>query len=231
MATDKRSKPNSYFAWYVDQKNANNRLAILEKKTTTDNDGTHDDGWQSFSGKNYDHFKVENGTVTVDDMLVTKTSAYTGTSDTTIYIKITLNAVPNDSFAWSTDDITYSSNKLCDTSEVDLGNGIKITFSSLGGFVLDDKWSFTAYANNSNGIKYEGVSHYKEVSSESDDLTSTCGLDKGVDISLIDYMKFRLLEDMGKLQEATYFWKKFKDKVRRFPNRMTGRRRIKVPKL
>ena len=134
MATQKRTFPNQYFAWYNDDK----RLGVLALDLTTDSTES--------TNERYDTFQ-----------------------DTTV------------------------------------SNGLRITFHS----------------------KYETI----DTSNLSSEMSTTHGLDTGMQNALLCYVKARLFEDQGDLQQAQYFRQMYERTVKKYPSRKSGVRRLSVPRL
>ena len=82
-----------------------------------------------------------------------------------------------------------------------------------------------------DGIKMTIHSRYETVSSLTDDLQVTCGLDESIHPSVLDYVKSRVLEDSGRAQDATYFRGKYEKSVSKKTSRKSGVRLIIVPEL
>ena len=64
-----------------------------------------------------------------------------------------------------------------------------------------------------------------------DDLQSGLGLDTALHHVLVYYVKFRLLQDMGDIQQAEYYRKLFEDTFKKFPSRKSGVRHLSVPRI
>ena len=132
MATNKRTYPNTYFAWYNDD----DRVAILAQDTTTTSSERTKEKYDTFQG----------------------------------------------------DDVT---------------NGLRITYHS----------------------------KYETVTSQSNDLKDDVGLDSGLHVSVVCYLKARMYEDMGDLQQAQYFRAMYDKQVKQYPLRKSGIRQLAVPRL
>ena len=124
---------------------------------------------------------------------------------------------PNDYFAWYNDD-----NRLAVVCRV---------LSSDSTTTVDDVYDTFTGSEVSNGLRIHYHSKYTEVSSLTHNLTTGSGLDSGLHPALIDYVKSRLLEDMGDLQKAAYFKAKYEKTIKQYPHRKTGVRQLAVPKL
>ena len=132
MATNKRTYPNSYFAWYNDD----NRVAILCQDTTSTPSERTKEKYDTFQG----------------------------------------------------DDVT---------------NGLRITYHS----------------------------KYETVDAQSDDLKTDAGLDSGLHVSILCYVKARLLEDAGDMQRAQYYRGMYERELKKYPSRKSGVRTLSVPRM
>ena len=124
---------------------------------------------------------------------------------------------PNDYFAWYNDD-----NRLAVVSRV---------LSSDSTTTVDDIFDTFTDTTVSNGLRIHYHAKYTQVSTITHNLTTESGLDSGLHPALIDYVKSRLLEDMGDLQKAAYFKAKYDKTIKQYPHRKTGVRQLAVPKL
>jgi|TARA_Y100001938_G_scaffold147980_1_gene230480 hypothetical protein len=138
MATQKRTFPNQYFAWYNDDK----RVAVLALDLTTDS--------------------------------------------------------------------TESTNEAYDTyQDSDVSNGLRITYHS----------------------KYETIAVDGDTPNYTGEMSSTHGVDTGMQNALLCYVKARLFEDQGDLQQAQYFRQMYEKSVKQYPSRKSGVRQLSVPRL
>ena len=202
MAT--RDKPNSYFAWYNDD----DRLAIVEKQLdTTSAKGIDSGEYDSFySGGNL------SGSITASttSSTITFTSASHGLavddtltiSDTTSYDgDVTVTAVTTNTF-----------------SIAGTNSGSSETGSWVSLFVDD-------------GIRMTIHSKYEEVTAITTNLDTTHGLDNSMHASVLDYVKSRVSEDMGQMEQAQFFRTRFETSVSKKTTRRSGVRFLSVPKL
>ena len=132
MATNKRTYPNSYFAWYNDD----DRLAILSQDTTNTSGERTQEKYDTFQG----------------------------------------------------DSIT---------------NGIRLTYHS----------------------------KYETATASTEDLKSDLGIDSGLHKYVLDYIKCRIYEDTGNLQQAAYHMDMYRRGIKKWPSRKSGVRFLSVPKL
>tara|TARA_R100001530_G_scaffold131603_1_gene103380 strand:- start:1848 stop:2243 length:396 start_codon:yes stop_codon:yes gene_type:complete len=82
-----------------------------------------------------------------------------------------------------------------------------------------------------NGIKLTIHSKYEAVSAVANDLETTCGLDESMHSYVLDYVKSRILEDIGQVEPSQYFRTKFENGVQKKPTRKSGIRTLLVPNL
>ena len=202
----KRNYPNDYFAWFNDDQ----RLAILCLDTTSTTSGER-------TTEKYDTFKDGgnlSGTITA-----TSTSA-----------GATVN-VTSASHGLTTDDrITISS-----TTSYDGDYAI----------TLVDTNTFTISATNSestetgswtslfidNGLRLTYKSKYETVTAITEDLDDDIGLDTGLQPTLVCYMKARLYEDQGNMEQANYFRQMYEAQLMKQKSRKSGVRGLAVPNL
>ena len=202
MAT--RDKPNSYFAWYNDD----DRLAIVEKQLdTTSAKGIDSGEYDSFySGGNL------SGSITASttSSTITFTSASHGLavddtltiSDTTSYDgDVTVTAVTTNTFS-----IAGTNSESSET-----GSWVSL--------FVDD------------GIRMTIHSKYEEVTAITTNLDTTHGLDNSMHASVLDYVKSRVSEDMGQMEQAQFFRNRFETSVSKKTTRRSGVRFLSVPKL
>ena len=125
---------------------------------------------------------------------------------------------PNDYFAWYNDDdrlaIIVRNTNTDDSKGVVAGEYDTYTDSTV-----------------TDGIKMTIHSRYETASNLSDDLESTCGLNESMHVHVLEYVKSRILEDTGQMQEATFFMSKYQDGIMKKPTRKSGVRVLLVPEL
>ena len=74
-------------------------------------------------------------------------------------------------------------------------------------------------------------SKYEAVSAVANDLESDSGLDESMHSYVLDYVKSRILEDIGQVEPSQYFRTKFENGVQKKPTRKSGIRTLLVPNL
>ena len=209
MAT--RDKPNSSFAWYNDD----DRLAIVEKQLdTTSSKGIDSGEYDSFySGGNLSGtistFADYSGTVSGTTKATTSSSHGLTTNDT-----ITIASSPDSYY-----DGDYTITKV-DADE----------FYFTKAYSAEDSGTFTSLFVD-DGIRMTIHSKYEDVTVITTALDTTHGLDSSMHSSVLDYVKSRVLEDMGQLEQAQFFRARFEVSVSKKRTRRSGVRFLSVPKL
>ena len=74
-------------------------------------------------------------------------------------------------------------------------------------------------------------SKYEEVTAITQDIQDYSGLDSMMHAVLLDYVKSRVLEDMGQVEPSSYFRTKYENGVAKKPTRRSGVRVLLVPEL
>ena len=125
---------------------------------------------------------------------------------------------PNDYFAWYNDDDRLA---------------IVVKQSNSNSSDGTTQGEYDSYLDSSvtDGIKLTIHSKYESVSAVGDDLETACGLDESMHSYVLDYVKSRILEDIGQVEASKYFREKFEDGVEKKPTRKSGVRVLLVPPL
>ena len=130
---------------------------------------------------------------------------------------------PNDYFAWYNDDRRLAILEL-DT-----------TATTTGERVTEKYDTFQSEDDVAAGLRITYHSKYTTITSASSslngELSSTHGLDTGMQAYLLYYVKARLFEDQGNLQQAAYFRQMYEKELKRYPSRKSGVRHLAVPRL
>ena len=113
---------------------------------------------------------------------------------------------PNSYFAWYNDDDRLA--VVVKQSSTDSSKG---TVSGEYDTYLD--------STVTDGIQMTIHSKYETASNLSDDLATVCGLDESMHSYVLDYVKSRILEDMGQVQPSQYFRTKFENGIQKKPTR------------
>ena len=125
---------------------------------------------------------------------------------------------PNTYFAWYNDD-----DRLAIVVRQEGSDSSKGTTSGEYDTYLD--------STVGGGIQLTIHSKYETVTALEDDLQSTCGLDSSMHTYVLDYVKSRILEDMGQMEPAGYFRIKYEDGITKKPTRRSGVRTLIVPNI
>ena len=127
---------------------------------------------------------------------------------------------PNDYFAWYNDDKRVAI--LCtDTTATTTNERVS------------EKYDTYQDADVTSGLRITYHSKYVTISTSNltSELSSTHGVDTGIQTCLLYYVKARLFEDQGNLQQAQYFRQMYEKEVKRYPSRKSGVRTLAVPRL
>ena len=125
---------------------------------------------------------------------------------------------PNNYFAWYNDDDRLAIVVQQASSSSDDGTTAGQYDTYLDSTVTD-------------GINMTIHSKYESVSALTDNLQSSVGLDESMHSYVLDYVKSRVLEDMGQVEPSMYFRTKFENGIQKKPTRRSGVRAIIVPAL
>ena len=82
-----------------------------------------------------------------------------------------------------------------------------------------------------NGIRLTIHSKYEKLSVVTDDLQTNGKLDSMMHAYVLDYVKSRILEDMGQVEPSQYFRTKYENGIAKKPTRKSGVRILVVPEL
>jgi len=127
---------------------------------------------------------------------------------------------PNDYFAWYNDDDRLG--LLCQVVSNDVSDTAQ---------TIQEKYDTYTGTSVTNGLRIHFHAKYGQVSQLTDDLRADSGVDTSLHPAIIDYVKSRLLEDMGDLQRAAYYKSKYERTIKQYPHRKSGIRALSVPKL
>ena len=124
---------------------------------------------------------------------------------------------PNSYFAWYNDDDRLA--VLCQDTTATSGESTQEKYDTFQGDTV------------SNGIRLTYHSKYETASAVTEDLKSDLGVDSGLHKYVLDYIKCRMYEDVGNLQQAQYHMEIYRRGIKRWPHRKSGVRFLSVPKL
>ena len=204
-----RTYPNDYFAWFNDDQ----RLAIIALDTTsTDSSERTTEKFDSFQDSG-------NLSGTISDLDGDGTTA-------TATCSAALSLV-------SDDRVTISGTDSYDGDySVTVGGSVTVfTFSDpTDGSSDNESGTFTSLFVN-DGIRITYKSKFETVTAITEDLDDDIGLDTGLHPSLVCYMKSRLYEDQGNLEQANYFRQMYENQMMKQRSRKSGVRGLAVPNL
>ena len=124
---------------------------------------------------------------------------------------------PNSNFAWYNDD-----NRLAVVATDD---------TSTSGERTKERYDTYQDADVTGGLRITTNSRFDYVDAQTDNLKTNIGLDTGLHASVVCYIKARIFEDLGNLQEAQYFRQMYEKDVKQYPSRKSGVRALAVPRL
>ena len=126
---------------------------------------------------------------------------------------------PNDYFAWYNDDKRLA--VLC------------LDTTSTSGERTKEKYDTYQDADVTNGLRLTYHSKYEAVTTSSltSELSTTNGVDTGMQDLISCFIKSRLYEDMGDLEKAQYYRKMYELELRQYPSRKSGVRVLSVPHM
>tara|TARA_R110000824_G_scaffold307594_1_gene495088 strand:+ start:617 stop:1015 length:399 start_codon:yes stop_codon:yes gene_type:complete len=124
---------------------------------------------------------------------------------------------PNNYFSWYNDDARVA----ILTEDTTATSGERTT----------EKYDTFQGDDVTNGLRITYHSKYETIDAQADDLKSDAGLDSGMHVSVLCYVKARLFEDIGDLQKAQYFKQMYEKMTKQYPLRKTGVRHLAVPRL
>jgi len=207
-----RDYPNKNFAWYNDDK----RLAIIARDiTSTDTSERTVEPYDSWQGDGN-----LSGTMTTFEA-VGESGATRATCSAAHNLedgdRITITSSP---------DGYYNSTFTVDSPPSSTQFYIPVVYSA------EDSGTFTSLFIN-DGLRITYHSKYETITTANltGELSTTHGLDTGMQNALLCYVKARLLEDQGNLENAQYFRAMYEKAVKQYPSRKSGVRQLSVPRL
>jgi len=109
---------------------------------------------------------------------------------------------PNSYFAWYNDDDRLAI--VCKVLSNDTSDSTETTL---------DKYDTFTGSSVTSGLRVHTHSKYGVAEQLTDDLKTNLGVDTSLHSSIIDYVKSRLLEDMGDMQKAAYYKSKYERNI------------------
>ena len=201
-----RTYPNDYFAWFNDDQ----RLAILclDTASTTSSERTTE---------KYDTYQ-DGGNLSGT---ITATSTSAGSS---VNVTSTAHGLTTD------DRITISGTTTYDgTYSITLVDANTFTISATNSTSTETGSWVSLFVDN--GIRITYKSKFETVTAVTEDLDDDIGLDTGLHPQLVCYMKSRLYEDQGNMDQANYFRQMYENQMMKQRSRKSGVRGLSVPNL
>tara|TARA_R100001594_G_scaffold27455_1_gene52248 strand:+ start:1946 stop:2344 length:399 start_codon:yes stop_codon:yes gene_type:complete len=126
---------------------------------------------------------------------------------------------PNDYFSWYNDDKRLGI--LC------------LDTTSTSGERTKERYDTYQDADVTNGIRITYHSKYEAITTSSltSELSTTNGVDTGIQDCITCYVKARMYEDLGDLQKAQYFQAMYEKELKQYPSRKSGVRVLSVPRM
>ena len=207
-----RNYPNDYFAWFNDDQ----RIAILSLDTTsTDSSERTTEKYDTFQGSGN-----LSGTITDADCsgtTITFTSASHGLAvNDRVSISGTTNFNDDNLVSQSVATVADTNTFTMTRSSSDSNTNETGTFTSL---FID------------NGLRMTYKSKYETVTASTEDLDTDIGLDTSLHPQLVCYMKSRLYEDQGNMEQANYFRQMYEQQMMKQKSRKSGVRSLSVPPM
>ena len=125
---------------------------------------------------------------------------------------------PNSYFAWYNDD-----DKIAIVCKQQSSDSSKGTTSGDYDTFLD--------STVTDGLRIGMHAKYETLSNLTDDLQTNGKLDSTMHAFVLDYVKSRMLEDMGQVEQSQYFRTKYENGIQKKPTRKSGVRVLLVPEL
>jgi len=208
----KRTYPNSYFAWYNDDK----RIAIVCQDTTTGSGERTTEKYDTFQGDGnlsgtISTFADYNATVVGTTKVTCSASHGLATGD-----RVTITSKP---------DSYYDGNYSITVVDAD-------EFYFTKAYSAEDDGTFASLFVD-NGLRITYHSKYETVSTSNltSELSSAHGLDTGMQSALVCYMKARMFEDSGDIQRGQYYRQMYEKAIKQYPSRKSAIRALAVPRI
>tara|TARA_R100001594_G_scaffold10048_2_gene23854 strand:+ start:200 stop:811 length:612 start_codon:yes stop_codon:yes gene_type:complete len=200
-----RTYPNDYFAWYNDDQ----RLAVLSLDTSsTDTAERTTEKYDTFQGTG-----SLSGSITDLDGSGSTATATSSSHGLATNDRVTISGT-------TTYDGDYS---------VTVSDANTFTFSHSGS-TSNETGTFTSLFVD-NGLRITYKAKYGTVSAVTQDLDSDIGLDTSLHASLVNYVKARLFEDQGSVEQAQYHNSMYDNSMMKQRSRKSGVRTLSVPNL
>jgi len=210
-----RNYPNDYFAWFNDDQ----RLAILSLDTTsTDSSGRTTEKYDTFQGT---------GNLSSTITGVTRSSS-TATYTTSANHNLAVNDRVSISGTTDYNDADLSSQSVM---SIPLPTTFTMTLSDTEGDTESGLSASMVSLFVNDGLRITYKAKYGAVTASTEDLDTDIGLDTSLHPQLVCYMKSRLYEDQGNMEQANYFRQMYEQQMMKLRSRKSGVRSLSVPPM
>ena len=209
-----RTFPNDYFAWFNDDQ----RIAILELDTTSGASGER-------TTEKYDTFQgTGNLSSTITGVTRSSTTA-TYTTSAAHSLAVNDRVSISGTTAYNDDDLASQSVIAID------GLTFNMTLTDAAGSTESGLSASMTSLFIDDGLRMTYKSKYETVTAVTEDLDTDIGLDTSLQPQLVCYMKSRLYEDQGDVNQANYFRQMYEQQMMKQRSRKSGVRALSVPNM
>ena len=207
-----RNYPNDYFAWFNDDQ----RIAILSLDTTsTDSSERTTEKYDTFQGAGN-----LTGTITDADCSGTTITFTSASHGLAVNDRVSISGTTN-----------FNDDNLASQSVITVADADTFTMTrSSSDSNTNETGTFTSLFID-NGLRMTYKSKYETVTASTEDLDTDIGLDTSLHPQLVCYMKSRLYEDQGNMEQANYFRQMYEQQMMKQRSRKSGVRSLSVPNM
>jgi len=209
-----RNYPNDYFAWFNDDQ----RIAILSLDTTSTGSGER-------TTEKYDTFQGSGN-------LSSTITGVTRSSTTATYTTSAAHSLAVDDRVSISGTTAYNDAELASQSVTAIdGLTFNMTLSAGSGSTESGLSASMVSLFIDGGLRMTYKSKYETVTASTEDLDTDIGLDTSLHPQLVCYMKSRLYEDQGNMEQANYFRQMYEQQMMKQKSRKSGVRALSVPPM
>ena len=209
-----RNYPNDYFAWFNDDQ----RIAILSLDTTSTGSGER-------TTEKYDTFQGAGN-------LSSTITGVTRSSTTATYTTSAAHSLAVDDRVSISGTTAYNDAELASQSVTAIdGLTFNMTLSAGSGSTESGLSASMTSLFIDGGLRMTYKSKYETVTASTEDLDTDIGLDTSLHPQLVCYMKSRLYEDQGNMEQANYFRQMYEQQMMKQRSRKSGVRSLSVPPM
>jgi len=207
-----RNYPNDYFAWFNDDQ----RIAILSLDTTSTGSGER-------TTEKYDTFQGSgnlSGTITDADCSTTTITFTSASHGLAVNDRVSISGTTN-----------FNDDNLASQSVITVADVNTFTMTRSTSDSNTNETGTFASLFIDNGLRMTYKSKYETVTTSTEDLDTDIGLDTSLHPQLVCYMKSRLYEDQGNMEQANYFRQMYEQQMMKQKSRKSGVRALSVPPM